>query len=52
MIDDPSCFAREMSVKETGATRMLSKTIDVDGLRSSAVKGRHFDIEIDCVAAL
>ena len=28
-----SRFARDVSVKETGATRMLSKTIDVDGLK-------------------
>ncbi|MGY2909082.1 hypothetical protein [Bradyrhizobium sp. URHC0002] len=44
-------------VKETGATRMLSKTIDVDGLKVFCREGRrawpgHFDIEIDCVAAL
>lgn len=36
---------------------MLSKTIDVDGLkvycREGGAPGRgHFDIEIDCVAAL
>jgi hypothetical protein len=46
-----------MSVKETGATRMLFKTIDVDGLKVFCRKGRrawpgHFDIEIGCVAAL
>ncbi|WP_283807511.1 hypothetical protein [Bradyrhizobium retamae] len=43
-------------MKKTGATRMLSKTIDVGGLRCSAVKAArlagHFDIEIDYVAAL
>lgn len=44
-------------MNETGATRMLSKTIDVDGLkvycREGGAPGRgHFDIEIDCVAAL
>jgi hypothetical protein len=31
-------FARDVSVKETGATRMLSKTIDVDGLKVFCVK--------------
>ncbi|SDR63659.1 hypothetical protein SAMN05519103_08882 [Rhizobiales bacterium GAS113] len=30
---------------------MLSRTIDVDGLKVFAWPG-HFDIEIDCVAAL
>ena len=44
-----------MSVKETAATRMLSKTIDVDGLKVFCREGQrtwpgHFDIEIDCVA--
>jgi len=42
-------------VKETGVTQMLSRTIDVDGLkvfcREEGTPG-HFDIEIDCVAAL
>ena len=36
---------------------MLSRTIDVDGLKAFYREGRtpgpgHFDIEIDCVAAL
>jgi hypothetical protein len=40
-----------------GATRMLSKAIDVDGLKvfcsEGGAPGRgHLDIEIDCVAAL
>jgi len=51
--DDPSRFARDVSVKETVATRMLSKTIDVDGLKVFCREGgTHFDIEIDCDAAL
>jgi hypothetical protein len=46
-----------VSVKETGATRMQSKTIDVDGLKVFCREGPrawpgHLDIEIDCVAAL
>ena len=42
-------------MKETGATQMLSRTIDVDGLKVFCREGgrpKHFDIEIDCVAAL
>ena len=43
-------------MKETGATRMLPGTIDVDGLKVFRGEGRawpgHFDIEIDYVAAL
>jgi hypothetical protein len=36
---------------------MMSKTIDVDGLKAFCREGRargrgHFDVEIDCVAAL
>jgi hypothetical protein len=46
-----------VSVKETGAMRMLSKAIDVDSLKVFCREGRrawpgHFDIEINCVAAL
>ena len=45
------------TANETGATRMLSKMIDVDAskvfCREGGAPGRgHFDIEIDCVAAL
>jgi len=43
------------TVNEAGATRMLSRTIDVDGLKVFRREGGapgHFDIEIDCVAAL
>jgi hypothetical protein len=44
-------------VKEMGATQLLSRTIDVDGLKvfyreGGAPEPRYFDIEIDCVAAL
>jgi hypothetical protein len=47
----------DVSVKESGATQMLSRTIDVDRLKvfcrevGTPGPGR-FDIEIDCVAAL
>jgi hypothetical protein len=41
------------TVNETGATRMLSKTIDVDGLKVwRHTWPRHLDIEIDDVPAL
>ena len=44
-------------MKEPGATQMLSRTIDVDGLKVFCGEGGapgpwHFDIEIDYVAAL
>jgi len=43
-------------VKETKATRMLSRMVDGDGLKVFCREGGTwpglFDIEIDCVAAL
>jgi len=46
----------DVLVKETKATRMLSRMVDGDGLKVFCREGGTwpglFDIEIDCVAAL